>query len=49
MYFAVASFTFQSKYLPSLLYNGHRVFPEGNKRPGRDADPSPTSSAVVKK
>ena len=31
---------------PSLLYNGHRVFPEGKERPGRDADPSPTSSAV---
>ena len=26
---------------PSLLYNGHRVFPEGKERPGRDADPSP--------
>jgi hypothetical protein len=26
---------------PSLLYNGYRVFPEGRKRPGRDADPSP--------
>jgi len=25
---------------PSLLYNGYRVFPEGKKRPGRDADPS---------
>ena len=23
-----------------LLYNGYRVFPEGKKRPGRDADPS---------
>ena len=32
-----------------LLYNGYRVFPEGKKRPGRDADPSPPSSAVVKK
>ena len=30
----------------SLLYNGHRVFPGGKVRPGRDADPSPTSSAV---
>jgi hypothetical protein len=26
---------------PSLLYNGYRVFPEGRKRPGRDANPSP--------
>ena len=31
---------------PSLLYNGYRVFPRGKERPGRDADPSPTSSAV---
>jgi len=31
---------------PSLLYNGYRVFPEGKERPGRDADPSPSSSAV---
>jgi len=34
---------------PSLLYNGHRVFPGGKERPGRDADPSTPSSAVVKK
>jgi len=34
---------------PSLLYNGYRVFPGGKKRPGRDADPSPPNSAVVKK
>jgi len=34
---------------PSLLSNGYLVFPRGKKRPGRDADPSPTSSAVVKK
>jgi hypothetical protein len=33
---------------PSLLYNGHRVFPGGKVRPGRDADPSPPSSADVK-
>jgi hypothetical protein len=32
----------------SLLYNGYRVFPGGNVRPGRDADPSPPSSAEVK-
>jgi len=34
---------------PSLLYNSYRVFPGGEERPGRDADPSPPSSAVVKK
>ena len=34
---------------PSLLYNGYRVFPGGKELPGRDADPSPPSSAVVKK
>ena len=34
---------------PSLLYNGYRLFPGGKERPGRDADPSPPSSAVVKK
>jgi hypothetical protein len=33
---------------PSLLYNGYRVFPGGKLRPGRDADPSPPSSAEVK-
>jgi len=33
---------------PSLLYNGYRVFHGGNVQPGRDADPSPTSSAEVK-
>ena len=32
---------------PSLLYNGYWVFPRGKERPGRDADPSPPSSAVV--
>jgi len=26
---------------PSLLYNRYRVFPGGEERPGRDADPSP--------
>ena len=30
----------------SLLYNGYRVFPGGKERSGRDADPSPPSSAV---
>jgi len=34
---------------PSLLYTGYRVFPGGKERPGLDADPSPPSSAVVKK
>ena len=34
---------------PSFLYNGYRVFPEGKERPGRHADPSPPSSAVVMK
>ena len=34
---------------PSLLYNGYCLFPGGKKRPGRDADPSSTSSAVVMK
>jgi len=32
--------------LPSLLYNGQRVFLGGKKLPGRDADPSPSSSVV---
>ena len=32
----------------SLLYNGYRGFPGGKERPGRDAEPSPPSSAVVK-
>jgi hypothetical protein len=34
---------------PSLLYDGHQVYPGSKKRPGRDADASPPSSAVVKK
>ena len=34
---------------PSLLYNGYRAFPGGKQRPGRDADPSSPSSAVVNK
>jgi len=33
----------------SLLYNGYRIFPGGKKRPGREAEPSPPSSDVVKK
>ena len=33
----------------SLYYNWYRVFPGGKERPGRDADPSPSSSAVVMK
>ena len=34
---------------PSLLYNGYWVFPGGKERPGCKADPSPPSSAVIKK
>ena len=34
---------------PSLLYNEYRIFPGCKERPGRDVDPSPPSSAVVKK
>ena len=34
--------------VPSLLYNGRRVFPGGKVRPGCEADPSPPSSAEVK-
>jgi len=34
---------------PSLLYNEYRVFPGGKEWPGRDADPSPPSSAVIMK
>jgi len=34
---------------PSLPYNGYRIFPGVKERPGRDAEPSPPSSAVVKK
>jgi len=33
--------------LPSLLYNGYRVFPGGKVRPRRAADHSPSSSAAV--
>jgi len=33
----------------SLLYNGYRVFTGGKERPGRDAEPSPPSSAVFMK
>jgi len=32
---------------PSLLYNGYRVFLGDKVLPGRDADPSPSSSAEV--
>jgi hypothetical protein len=34
---------------PSHLYNGCRVFPGGKEWPGHDNDPSPPSSAMVKK
>jgi hypothetical protein len=30
----------------SVLYNGYQVFPGVKERPGRDADPSPPTSAV---
>jgi len=33
--------------LPSLLYNGYRVFPKGKVRPGRAAAHPPPSSAEV--
>ena len=33
--------------LPSLLYNGYRVFAGGKVRPGRAADHSSPSSAEV--
>jgi len=31
---------------PSVLYNGYRVFPTSKEWLGRDADPSPPSSAI---
>ena len=34
---------------PNLLYNWYRVFPGSKERPGCNADPSPPSSAAVKK
>jgi hypothetical protein len=34
---------------PSLLYNGYRVSPRGKEWLGCDSDPSPPSSAMVKK
>jgi len=33
---------------PSLLYDGYRLFFPGVKRPGRDVDHPPSSSAEVK-
>jgi len=33
----------------SLLYNGYRLFPGGKERPGREANLSPPSSALVMK
>jgi hypothetical protein len=35
--------------LIDLLYNGYRVSPGGKELVGRETDPSPPSSAVVKK
>jgi len=34
---------------PSLMYDGYWFFPGGKERPGRDADPLPLSTAMVKK
>jgi len=34
---------------PNLLCNGYRGFPVGKERPGRDADSSPSSIAMVMK
>jgi len=34
---------------PIFPYDGYRFFRVGKERPGRDADPSPSSSAVVMK
>jgi len=34
---------------PAPFTMGTRSFPGGKERPGRDANPSPPSSAVVKK
>jgi hypothetical protein len=34
---------------PGLLYNRYWVFPRGKERPGRDANPSSSSSAVIMK
>jgi len=46
--FVCISFLLFTSHL-SLLYNGYRVFSGGKERPRRDADPSPPSSAVVRK
>jgi hypothetical protein len=43
-----ARFSAPSQTGPGALYNGYRVFPGGKERLGRDADPSPPSSAVIK-
>jgi len=50
-YLKVKLTEFERRYcgLNSLLYSGYRVFPGGKERPGRDADPSPPSIAVVMK
>jgi len=34
---------------PSLLYNGYWVFPGGKGQPGREANPSLPSNAMVRK
>jgi hypothetical protein len=38
----------QKLQLYSIQFIGYRVFQGGKMRPGRDADPSPASSAEVK-
>jgi hypothetical protein len=43
----MVGFKFVTFFLPlSLLYNWYRVFPGGKERLGRDAYPSPPSSAI---
>jgi len=34
---------------PNLFYNGYRAFPGDKEQPGRDADPSLSSSGMVEK
>jgi hypothetical protein len=40
---------FRTWVSPNLLYNRHPVFPGDRERPGRDANPSSPSSALVMK
>ena len=48
-YLAVMQIFWDAPRMNSLLYNGYRVFLGGKERPGRDADPSPPSIAMIKK